>query len=141
MGAVVYNRVTWVAQGVRRGGIDAEGLRKMRTLDEAGVISDQDRLLLHEVKHIVRRLLPTADVLLYGSVARGTQDAESDYDILVLTDSPISKEDRCEIERMLLDLELLRDVILSTIYHSRSEWASHSTWPFHTEVEKHGIAL
>ncbi len=113
----------------------------MRTLDEARVVSDQDRLLLHEVKHIVRHLLPTADVLLYGSVARGTQDAESDYDILVLTDSPVSKEDRCETERLLLDLELLRDVILSTIYHSRSEWASHSTWPFHVEVEEHGIAL
>ena len=39
-----------------------------------------DRDILIKLKEIVHVIVPTATVLLYGSVARGTQDEDSDSD-------------------------------------------------------------
>ncbi len=113
----------------------------MKTIEEMHVFSQEDKALLLELKKIVLEVVPTAEVLLYGSVARGTQGPESDYDILVLTDEPLSKNGQREIERQVLELELAHDVVLSTMYHSKAEWRQRAALPFHSEVEKHGVAL
>lgn len=113
----------------------------MKTIEETRVVSEEDKALLCEMKKIIGAVVPTAEVLLYGSVARGTQGPESDYDILVLTDETLSKNERHKIERQVLDLELAHDVVLSTIYHSKEEWSLRAALPFHNEVEKHGVAL
>lgn len=80
-------------------------------------------------------------MLLYGSVAKGTQGPESDYDILVLTDVSLSKSEKGYVERRVLGLELAHDVVLSTIYHFKAEWRLRASLPFHNDVERHGIAL
>jgi predicted nucleotidyltransferase len=113
----------------------------MKTIEQTTEVSEQDKRLLGEVKRVVQEALPTAEVLLYGSVARGTQGPESDYDILVLTDKPLSESKKRGIERQVLDLELAYDVVLSTIYHSKEEWELRAALPFHNEVEKYGVAL
>ena len=53
----------------------------------------------------------------------------------------MSNKEQDELERQVLDLELARDVILSTIYHTKEEWRLRRTLPFHNEVEKHGVVL
>ena len=113
----------------------------MKTLEQIETISDRDRQLLHEVKQIVRKFLPTAEVLLYGSVARGTQDAESDYDILVLVDETLSRAEEKAVDNAILELELNYDIVLSTIYHSKDFWRRHPAMPFHIEVENEGIVV
>jgi len=113
----------------------------MKTIEQAHVVSDEDKTLLLKMKKAIREIVPTAEVLLYGSVARGIQGPESDYDILILTEEPLSKDGQRKIERQVLDLELAHDVILSTIYHSKAEWRLRAALPFHNEVEKYGVAL
>ncbi len=113
----------------------------MKAIEQTEVVSERDRKLLDEIKKIVREVRPAAEILLYGSVAKGTQCPESDYDILVLTDEPLLKEEKCGIERQILALELTHDVVLSTIYHSQAEWRLRAALPFHNEVEKYGVAL
>ena len=113
----------------------------MKTIEQTPVVSETDKALLRELKKVVLDVVPTAEVLLYGSVARGIQGPESDYDILVLTDEPLSKNGKRTIERQVLDLELAHDVVLSTIYHSKPEWRQRAALPFHNEVEKHGLTL
>ena len=115
----------------------------MKTLDQVTVVSNRDRELLREVKEIIRESLPTADVLLYGSVARGTQDTESDYDILVLTDSPLNRRDQNEIRGAIFDWEIERSVVVSILFRSKEEWNSPlaSVSPFRHEVEKDALAL
>ena len=116
---------------------------RMRTLDETDVISAKDKELLLALKSIVQRSLPTATVLLYGSVARGTQDSESDYDVLILTDARLSRDVRDMIERQVYDLELDREVVLSTIYHTRDEWDTPIVRgsPFYREFSRDAIRL
>ena len=65
----------------------------MRTIEDQTVLSQRDKDLLTELKAVIRQFEPTATVLLYGSVARGTNDPESDYDIMVLTEHQPSAEE------------------------------------------------
>jgi len=65
----------------------------MKDLATSKGISRRDRGILIKLKETVHRIIPTATVLLYGSVARGTQDEESDYDVLILTDAPLSTKE------------------------------------------------
>ena len=113
----------------------------MKTIEQTYRISEQDKALLSQIKRLILVVAPTAEVLLYGSVAKGLQGPESDYDILVLTDEPLSANSKRNIERQILGLELAHDVVLSTLYHSKAEWRRRATLPFHNEVEKHGVAL
>ena len=115
----------------------------MRTLDETGVISAMDKKLLLALKRTIQRFLPTATVLLYGSVARGTQDPESDYDVLILTDPPVSRQEESRIEDKIYEFELEHGVILSTVYCARSRWDEPivRVSPFHGEVERDAILL
>lgn len=115
----------------------------MRTLDQVTAISNRDRDLLREIKKTIHKHLPNADVLVYGSVARGTQEPESDYDILALTDRPLSHKDQNEIRGVVFDWEIERGVVVSVLFRSKDEWDSplaHVS-PFHQEVEKDAIVL
>ncbi len=113
----------------------------MKTIEEVRTVSETDKALMAEVKSAIQDILSNAEILLYGSAARGTRGPESDYDILVLTDGRLSDREKRGIERKLLDMELVHDIILSTAYHARTEWTRQHSLPFHSEVEKYGVLL
>ena len=115
----------------------------MRTMEEADVLSEADRELLHEIKRIVRRSLPTAEVMLFGSMARGTRHHESDYDILVLTDTELTPTGQNVIRDPIFDLEVERGVVICTVVYSKEEWDESTIHvsPFHQEVERDAIVL
>lgn len=115
----------------------------MKTLEQVEMISGRDRQLLHEIKQIVRKSLPAAEVLLYGSVARGTQDPESDYDILVLTGEPLSKEEETSVDDSIFELELATGLVVSTIFCSKEQWDTplYRAMPFHWEIDRDAVVL
>jgi len=115
----------------------------MRTLEQATAICPSDRRLLVELKRIVRARLDQAEVLLYGSVARGTQDAESDYDILILTDRPVPRARQNAIRGEVFDWELNEGVVFSLLFRDRKGWESavNGLSPFHEAVEKEAVKL
>jgi predicted nucleotidyltransferase len=41
------------------------------------------------IKQTIGRIDPNAQIILYGSRARGTERIDSDWDILILTDYPV----------------------------------------------------
>jgi tRNA nucleotidyltransferase (CCA-adding enzyme) len=47
--------------------------RILPTIELTRVISEDDKALVRELKKVVREFVPTAEVLLYGSVARGIE--------------------------------------------------------------------
>ena len=113
----------------------------MKTLEETEVISKRDQDLLRELKTLVRQELPGATVLLYGSVARGTQGPESDYDMLILTDAPISDDQEDAVRATLYPCELDRGVVVSKMFYSRDEWDRHPAMPFHVELERDAVII
>jgi len=99
--------------------------------------------LLRLVKEAVRELVPDAEIILYGSRARGTARADSDWDFLILLPSPAESDLERQIRDRLYDVELETDTVLSSIILSRQEWLSerYEITPFRREIERDGIAV
>ncbi|TSA44541.1 MAG: nucleotidyltransferase domain-containing protein [Deltaproteobacteria bacterium] len=115
----------------------------MKDLATAELISQKDRRILIRLKEIVRRAIPTATILLYGSVARGSQDKESDYDVLILTDSPLSTKEEDAVTDAVYDLELEQGIVISTLFYTKGFWGAPlaQVMPFHQRVQEDAVVL
>ncbi len=98
---------------------------------------------LEKIRQVVYALVPEADVILYGSRARGDARPVSDWDFLILTDQPVTWNLVRTLRNRLYDLELETDHIISSIIRTRQEWDSpkYSVLPFKKEVEQQGVIL
>lgn len=115
----------------------------MKDLVTSKDISGRDRDILIRLKEIVRVIIPTATVLLYGSVARGTQDEESDYDVLILTDAPLSTKEEDDVTDAVYNLELEQGIVVSTLFYTKDFWAAPlaQVLPFHQRVQEDGVVI
>src|SRR4030042_6233540 len=78
---------------------------------------------------------------LFGSVVRDEADAESDTDLLILTEKKLSHYERNEITDIVCDINLEYDTNFTTIVVDMDSWKNGmvSVLPFHDEVERDGI--
>ena len=80
-------------------------------------------------------------VILYGSVARGTQTEESDVDIAVILHA-WSKADYHRMIDFVVDLELEYNVVLSVQLIEAEKFARwENIMPYYKNVKKDGIVL
>ena len=94
------------------------------------------------IKQKVHEVDPTAEVILYGSRSRGDEHRESDWDILILTNYPVSISREKQFRHHLFDLELEIGEPFSTFVYSKNDWNSKmSITPFYKNVENEGIRL
>jgi uncharacterized protein len=115
----------------------------MRNLASSKGISRGDRGILLKLKEIVHLIIPTATVLLYGSVARGTQVDESDYDVLILTDASLSTKEEDAVTDAVYNLELEKGIVISTLFYTKDSWATPlaQVMPFHQRVQEDGVVI
>lgn len=115
----------------------------MRTLESLSTLDESDRAVLRELKECIRAFLPSSTVLLYGSAARGTRDAESDLDVLVLTEAPLTAEVARAVTDAVYDLELSRGAVISTLFYSVDEWNAPLVrgTPFRARLEAEAVLL
>jgi predicted nucleotidyltransferase len=99
--------------------------------------------VIQKVESAVHAVAPGADIVLYGSRARGDADQFSDWDFLVLVDPPLTNKLTCEIRERLFDIELETDNIISSIIRTKHEWNSrnYAAIPFKQAVETEGIII
>lgn len=99
--------------------------------------------LLARVKQTILALEPSAEVLLYGSRARGEAARDSDWDFFILVDGEVDSARTSAIRHALYDLELETDEVLSCIVRSRDDWESplYQAMPFHQSVIEEGLSL
>jgi len=100
-------------------------------------------VLLKRVKTAIHALSPAAEIILYGSRARDTARADSDWDFLILLPSPGDKMLEAQIKDCLYDIELETDTVLSSIIRSKQEWMSarYAVIPLRQQVESDGVAV
>ena len=85
---------------------------------------------------------PKAEIILYGSRARGDERADSDWDILVLTDYPVDLKKERTFRNNLYDLELQTGEPFSIFVYSKNDWISRQKiTPFYNNVIQEGIRL
>ncbi len=101
-----------------------------------------DADLLQRCKQAIRAVVPDADVILYGSRARGDAAEDSDYDILVLVDRPADVEMHKQLISSISPLEENGAVLTLTI-HNRNLWNSslYKAMPFHENIDREGVVL
>jgi predicted nucleotidyltransferase len=95
------------------------------------------------IKETVAREEAGAEVILYGSRARGTAGEESDWDILVLLDQPsVDFKDEQRIRHSLYPIELELETPISVFAYSRNDWNTRlKATPLYAQIQKEGIRL
>jgi uncharacterized protein len=99
--------------------------------------------LLQQVKEAVQAIEPGAEIILYGSRARGDADRESDWDFLILVDGEVDWRRTDNIRHHLYPIEWEEGEVLSAIVRNRQMWHSFPfrTMPLYQNVAKEGIRL
>ena len=113
----------------------------MQTLDRIQLKAN-DRQAIEAAIRLLKQKYPVESVVLYGSKARGTDDPESDIDLLLLTSRELSWRERDAITDALYDIQLRYGVVISTLVVSTSEWLEgrYSVLPIRDEVDCYGVA-
>lgn len=100
-------------------------------------------ILLARIKQTVLSLEPSAEVILYGSRARGEASAESDWDLLILLDGPVDSGRKAALRQRLYELEWESGEVISPFIRSREQWTNPllEASPFHERIAKEGVRL
>ena len=106
-------------------------------------MSTRRDILLRRVKQAVGEVEPEAEIVLYGSQARGDSNARSDWDFLILVDGRVTDDRVDRIRYRLYEIEWESGEVLSSIVRNRQEWDSQplKSTPFHRNVELEGVVL
>jgi predicted nucleotidyltransferase len=101
-----------------------------------------DADLLQRCKKAIRTVVPDAEVILYGSRARGDAKDDSDYDLLVLVDRPADVAIHKQLISSISPLEE-DGAVLTLNVHNRDLWNSrlYRAMPFHENVDREGVLL
>ncbi len=102
-----------------------------------------DMGLLFECKAAIQQAAPDADVILFGSRARGDAQEDSDYDFLILINSEHNMTIEQSIVKQLFPLEMRTGKVLTFFVYQRDQWNSRlfQAMPFHKNVTKEGMVI
>lgn len=105
--------------------------------------STADVELLQRCKRAIRQVVPDADVILYGSRARGDADKYSDYDILIIVNGPVDMALKEKILSNVYPLELETGAVLTLFTYNKQKWDSplYRAMPFHKNIDREGVLL
>lgn len=95
------------------------------------------------IKAAIKAVESNAEIILFGSRARGTETSESDWDILVLLDKAnVTYKDEQKIKHKVYEVELEVEESISTFVYSLLDWNTKmSITPLYRNILKEGIAL
>jgi uncharacterized protein len=94
------------------------------------------------IRKNISKIDPLADIILYGSRARGDYRRDSDWDVLVLTDYPVNLKKERDFRNNLYELELETGEPFSIFVYSKKDWLTkQKVTPFFENVTREGIYL
>ncbi len=95
-----------------------------------------------EIKSAVFSIDQSAEVILFGSRARGDFKNDSDWDVLILVDENESNfRFKKKIRKELFNLQLESNQIITGIIRNKNIWKQLKNTPLYREIKRDGIAL
>ncbi len=86
-------------------------------------LAPNEREALAEIRRRLFEALSIEQIILFGSVARGEADEESDIDLLVVTTEPMTRLERHEkITDTITEVNLQYDTNFSTLVVDKRAW-------------------
>ncbi|MDO4309096.1 MAG: nucleotidyltransferase domain-containing protein [Eubacteriales bacterium] len=103
----------------------------------------EENILNELVNGILKIMRPAVvQIVLYGSVARGTNTEESDVDVALLIKGCLDKNTEDLLSDFIVDMNLKYDKVFSVIdidYDNFLKWKKVT--PFYQNVTKEGVVL
>lgn len=99
------------------------------------------KIILAEVKNAVKEINPKAEVILFGSRARGDAREDSDWDFLILTDDKVSLAGEDKYRDPIFLLELKFSEVLTLHFFPKNAWNHQAVTPLFENIREEGIAL
>jgi len=94
------------------------------------------------IRDYVNMVDASAEVILFGSRARGDEREYSDWDILILTEYPTDLAIEGKFRDKLYDLELETGESFSVFAYSKNEWNTRQkSSPFFANVSNEGVLI
>ena len=114
----------------------------MKSIEQTN-INHSDSDLLRRCKAAITKVVGNADVILYGSHARGEAQAYSDYDLLILVDEPVNILLKEKILDQVYPVQLETERMISFIVYNKQQWQSplYRVMPLHKNIDREGIVL
>ena len=106
-----------------------DAIREKILRDQSYQIKVKQHPLVKKFKEAILNIVPNAKIILFGSRARGDFRRESDWDFLVLTDLPITKEEKEKISDAIFYLEIDHEQVIDYLLHNQEEWKELSAIP------------
>lgn len=99
--------------------------------------------IVEKAKQAIRSVEPDAEIILFGSEARGDARPDSDIDLLVLLSGDKKSVDReLKISGQAMLLEIETGVNISPKIYLKKDWENRPfVTPFYLNVMREGIAL
>jgi predicted nucleotidyltransferase len=104
-------------------------------------MNQKDKAIAEAVKAAVREFDRTAEVVLFGSRAKGNARQDSDYDFLVLINLPLDFQFKTRILDRLYEIELAFDCVLGVLIENTGHWKMLENTPIFSEISHYGIAV
>jgi len=99
--------------------------------------------IIQLIRQKVNEIDNTAEVILYGSRARGDNKRDSDWDVMILLKrNNVDKRIEQTFRHNLFDLELEIGVPISVFVYSKHDWeGKYSVTPLFKSIRKEGIYI
>ena len=96
---------------------------------------------LQKIKNTVLSFDKDAQVILFGSRARGDHKPDSDWDILVLTTKEVNTDFKGKLIDSICDVELEYTQAVSPVIVQKHTWEDWAVMPLYKNVSREGITI
>ena len=106
-------------------------------------MTDTEKNILKQIKDRILALEPNAEVILFGSRARGDARVDSDWDLLILLDGKVDESKKEPLRMNLYDLEVDTGTVIVPVFREKAKWGDDKKYntSFKKNVKTEGVTL
>jgi predicted nucleotidyltransferase len=106
-------------------------------------LSGKNQIALQKVKSDLMKVFKIKELIVYGSVARGEETVESDLDLLVITEEPVSHADKQFMSDIVFEVNLEYETNVSILIVDTETWEQGlwSVLPIYQEIARDGVSI